>query len=109
MEKRTIAFYAVALAMCHTLELIFNAESFTRFYLIGLMIYLFAFTIIWKIITYRDFNFWQLWGIGAAAGFAVEVVIVREILGAPLLIVSVFFWGFLYTAVNYTIVKRAVK
>ena len=109
MEKRTIAFYAIALAMCHALELIFNAERFTQFYLIGLMIYLFTFTVIWKIITYRDFNFWQLWGIGAAAGFIVEVVVVREISGIPLLIVSLFFWGFLYTAVNYTIVKHMIK
>ena len=106
LDKRIFLFYATGLAMCHPLELIFNAYRFTNFYLIGLAIYLFTFTVIWTIISKKEYNFLQLWAIGSAAGFIVEIIIVREIAEiVPLLIVAVLFWGLLYTAVNYTLVK----
>ena len=107
IDKRRIFFYFIGLAMCHPLELIFNTYRFTHFYLIGLAIYLITFTIIWRIISKREYTFLQLLAIGSLVGFLVEMIIVREIGQiVPLIIVSVAFWGLLYTAVNYTIVKH---
>ncbi len=87
-------------------ELIFNTYRFTHYYLPGLIIYIFTFTIIWLIISQRECTFFQLWMIGTVVGAFVEIVAVREIEEiVPLLVVVVLFWGLLYTAVNYTLVE----
>lgn len=110
IDKRMFLFWGIGLAMCHPLELIFNTYRFTHFYLVGLVIYLFAFTVIWLISSKRRYTFLQNWMIGFTVGFVVEIIIVREIGEAiPLLIVSFLFWGLLYTAVNYTLVKYLLK
>ncbi|MBS7269698.1 MAG: hypothetical protein KIH10_12775 [Candidatus Freyarchaeota archaeon] len=98
--------------MCHPLEL--NFYRFTTFYIIGLAIYLSTFTIIWVVISIKDYTFIKTfiknWIIGSAIGFLVKIIIVREIYEiAPLLIVSILFWGLLYTTINYTIVKYISK
>ena len=96
--------------MCHLLELIFNAYRFITFYLVGLAIYLFTFTIIYLIISMREFTFLQLWAIGSLVGGVVEVVVVREIFEiVPFLIVVILFWGLLYTAVNYALVRHILS
>lgn len=106
IDKRIFLFYAIGLIMCHPLELSFNTYRFTHFYLIGIAIYLITFTIIWRFISKKEYTFPQLWAIGSTAGFIIEIIIVREISEIiPLLIAAILFWGLLYTAVNYTIVK----
>jgi hypothetical protein len=117
--KRAILFYAFALVMCHTLEYLTGTNWGAVIdvgYLIGLAIYLLAFTAIYSVISRAEYSFQELWVIGAIIGALVEVPLgiltvsgivkggVEDILG--LLIVTVFFWGLLYTAVNYSIVKR---
>ena len=106
IDKRIFLFWGIGLVMCHPLELIFNTYRFTHFYLVGLAIYLFTFTVIWLIISKRRYTFLQNWIIGFTVGFLVETIIVREIGEIiSLLIVSFLFWGLLYTAVNYALVK----
>ncbi len=110
IDKRMFLFWGIGLAMCHPLELIFNTYRFTHFYLVGLTIYLFTFTVIWLIISKRKYTFLQNWTIGFAVSFLIEIIIVREIDEiAPLLVVSFLFWGLLYTAVNYASVKYLLK
>lgn len=110
VDKRAFLFYGIGLVMCHSLELIYNTYRFTHFYIVGLIIYLITFTVIWLIISRREYTFLQLWTIGFIVGFIIEIIIVREIGEIiPLLIVSVLFWGLLYTAINYELVKRISK
>ena len=119
--RRVILFYAIALVMCYTLEYLTGTGWGTIIdagYLIGLAIYLLAFTAIYLVISRAEYSFQKLWVIGAIIGALVEVPLeiltvsgivkggVEDILGV--LIVTVFFWGLLYTAVNYSIVKRVV-
>ena len=120
--RRAILFYTIALVMCHTLEYLTGTGWGTIInvgYLIGLAIYLLAFTAIYLVISRAEYSFQKLWVIGAIIGALVEVPLgiltvsgiveggIEDILG--LLFVTVFFWGLLYTAVNYSIVKRVSK
>ncbi|MBS7251986.1 MAG: hypothetical protein KIH08_15545 [Candidatus Freyarchaeota archaeon] len=112
LSKRLLLFWCIGVLMCHPLEL--NFYRFTTFYIIGLAIYLSTFTIIWVVISIKDYTFIKTfiknWIIGSAIGFLVKIIIVREIYEiAPLLIVSILFWGLLYTTINYTIVKYISK
>jgi len=125
--KRAILFYVIALLMCHLLERLTGTGWGTVMdagYLIGLVIYLFAFTVIYLVISRKDYGFKALWIIGALiGGLLVElplgilttVGIIEG--GIPLtsegvpgfFIVVTFFWGLLYTAANYSIVRSVFR
>ncbi|MFB0563562.1 MAG: hypothetical protein ACETWM_20365 [Candidatus Lokiarchaeia archaeon] len=120
--KRAILFYAIALVMCHTLEYLTGTGWVTNInvgYLVGLAIYLLAFTAIYLVIFRAEYSFKKLWLIGAIIGALVEVPLgILTVSGVvtggvedifALFIVTILFWGLLYTAVNYSIVKRILK
>jgi len=121
--KRAILFYAIALLMCHLLERLTGTGWGTVVdagYFAGLAIYLFAFTVIYEVISKKDYSFKRLWMIGALiGGLLIELPLgllttlgIMEggipftVEGLPgFLIVIIFFWGLLYTATNYSVVK----
>lgn len=108
--------------MCHLLERLTGTGWGTVIdvgYLIGLAIYLTAFTAIYLVISRAEYGFLKLWVIGAVIGMLVEgplgILTVSGVLEGGLestpafLIVTIFFWGLLYTAINYSIVRRILR
>ncbi|MFQ5892593.1 MAG: hypothetical protein ACE5HW_07350, partial [Candidatus Methanofastidiosia archaeon] len=114
--RRAILFFAITLTMCHILERLTETGWGTVLdigYLIGLAVYLFGFAVIYLIISRKEYSFKKLWLIGAVSGAIIEIpleIVTVGIIDIPGRIrTTVFFWGLLYTAINYSIVRRVFR